>query len=185
MKYARLGPVFLPSARYDTAEVTTNRSCWQSVSLMLLIALVVAVVSLVIGGFMYRFPSRSGNWSNIWVENRLPGTPCFFVGAYHIHGWEPTVGYFVRYDRIEDSQTNPPTKWLEDRVGGRVFVNGREVFHRPGTFQLFVDDGRGQPVRIILDRADARHYFGSDNVVFVNYEGFADFWDDVLMTKYR
>ena len=74
--------------------------------------------------------------------------------------------------------------WLRIDGDSQVFVEDRRIEHCYGVVQLFVDDGGGHPICVILDPADSRKYFGGDNTAFTNFSKFADFWNNVLRKKY-
>ena len=148
---------------------------------LLMATVVVSIFASLTAWIMRQPPSRYSAWENT-VNEASAERPGFVVGTKSIHDWEPTVGYFVRFDRYDNLEQRR-IKWLKHE-GWQARVNGSAIPHRYGEFQLFVDDGSGCPTRVSLDAEDARKYFGRKNRVFVDYESCAKFWDEVLVDKY-
>lgn len=150
-------------------------------SLRFLFALT-AVVAVLVSAPSWLPPSQSSQWGHDLTWAYPPPDKCYYAGGFSINDWEPTIGYFVRLDRKSQSEETG-ISWLNCDCW-RVRVNGRRVPHLRRKFQLFVDDGSGCPVRVILDRADARKYFDPDNVFFDHWEAGDEFWNEIILKKY-
>ena len=127
-----------------------------SLRTLMLAPVVVSVLAAATAWYLRLPPSSYTGWYMYASEEKLH----FYVGAIEPVGWEPTVGFILRCDGSCESG-QPWVSWLERDFEG-VHINGRPISHRRGEFQLFVDNGSGYPVRVILEPADARKYFGGD-----------------------
>jgi hypothetical protein len=108
--------------------------------------------------------------------------PHFFVQANAINEEMPTIACFARID--DPDRVADPMPWLNHGSRGQVFIEGRHVPHHVGSLRLFVDQGDGRPVLVILEPDDASRYFGRQNTYFTTYRAFVDFWECVLQKKY-
>jgi hypothetical protein len=123
-------------------------------------------------------------WHNSWTF-RDPGVPWgMTVGAFAAGNGEPAVAYF-HWAEDPDVTLRAMPSWIsEDRMHrGYILVESERVDLISERLQLFVAADDGRPVRISLDKQDARKYFGVENTEFVNAEGFLRFWR-LLQEKY-
>lgn len=165
------------------AESPRRRRRWFQYTLRTLLvgSVFAAVIFSLIGWWLRRPPSTECDWGNNFSEYQ-GSLSHFFVRAFAIDNREPTIVCFARID--DASRLANPMPWLEYKGDGQVFVQGRLIPHRSGRLDLFVDDGSGQPIEVVLDTADASRYFGHKNTEFTTYREFVTFWEDILRKKY-
>lgn len=145
--------------------------------------LFITVIALIIGlnfgplhdWYQARLTPANCSWSNRLPEQGNNPSAVFFVGSFGVD--DPSIAYLVRIGDVKKLAN--PTPWLRENKG-YVFVQNRLIARKPGVLQLFIDDGRMDPLRIEVPIERAKQYFDPQHVYFDRPHRVENFWDKTL-----